>query len=94
MQIDISAHINGYIDPTEINNHKQLSEIEPGGRCEALLNQVVLGDKKQLFRHDALNFLVELCVQIRKRFMFSKLAFLRRCSLDVDIALSTTTNRP
>jgi len=95
MQIDISAHINGYIDPTEINNHKQLSEIELGGRCEALLNQVVLGDKEQLFRHDALNFLVELCVQRRKRFIFSKDGVLAQlCSLDVDIALSTCNNEP
>jgi len=91
MQIDISAHINGYIDPTEINNHKQLSETELGGRCEALLNPVVLGDKEQLFHRSTKFSRWALRTNTETVHVFERQ---RSCAAVFYIALSTTTNRP
>ena len=56
------------LDPSNEINHKTLNEIYLGGRCMALLSSTPIGDCETRFKRDCLNFLVELCMQIRKIF--------------------------
>lgn len=58
------------IDPENDSLYKDISEINLGGRCGALLTKEPLGDQNKRFRLDCRKFLVELCLQMQKRFTF------------------------
>lgn len=64
----LKHHHYADIDPSDVLNHKKVTDVQLGGRCEAQLLQHPLGDKEIQFRQDVLAFLVELCIQIRSRF--------------------------
>ena len=73
------------IDHTFKNNLRPITEVHLGWRC-----QVSLGDNETRFREDCVKFLVELCVQMRKRFGFSEDSVLSMIScLDPEEALSS-----
>ena len=82
------------IDPTNKSLQKNLKDIDVGGRCEALLLRESLGNMEKRFRQDALDFLVELCVQIRKRFPLSVDSILSQLRvLDVEEAVTMSCHR-
>lgn len=57
------------IDPSNKQLYKQLNDLYLGGRCMRLLSVAPIGESGETrFRTDCLNFLVALCMQIRKRF--------------------------
>lgn len=58
------------IDPGNDSLYKDISEINLGGRCGALLIKEPLGDQDKRFRLGCRKFLVELCLQMQKRFTF------------------------
>jgi hypothetical protein len=62
----------GEINPSDTSMHKPLSEVNLGGKCEAKLIDEPLGTNTNRFRQDCLAFLIELCIQIRKRFDLTK----------------------
>lgn len=69
--------------------HKKVHDVDPGGRCESMLIKEPLREHEERFRRDCQKFLVELCAQMRKRFIFDEdgiLAMLR--VLDPKEALS------
>jgi len=68
----IHAHDLTTIDPTCKRNHRPIMEVHLGGGCYAEMQRVPVGDNQTRFREDCVKFLVELCVQIRKRFDFSE----------------------
>ena len=77
------------IDPTCKRNHRPIMEVHLGGRCYAEMQRVQLGDNQTRFGEGCVKFLVELCVQIRKRFDFSEDSVLSMIScLDPEEALS------
>lgn len=77
------------IDPASKSNHRPIKEVQLGGRCLAEIQRVSLGDSEVRFREDCVKFLVELCVQIRKRFDLSDDSVLSMIScLDPEEALS------
>ena len=59
------------IEPSLPYFHKNTSDIDLGGRCEALLAKKPLLDQENRFRLHCPSFMVELCSQI-KRFNFSE----------------------
>ena len=82
------------IDPSNANLYKNIAEINVGGRCENLLAKQSLEDKEAKFRQDTLNFLKELCVQIKKRFPFEQNSVLAQLSLlSVEDAMSTENRK-
>lgn len=68
----IQSHQLALIDPSDESLHKRLEDLSLGGRCEGLLELEALQDKERLFRVHCKQFLVELCLQIKKRFPFAK----------------------
>lgn len=62
------------INPLDASIYKSLEKLSLGGRCHALLIKEPLHDKdaEKKFLLDCRNFLVELCLQIRKRFPFEE----------------------
>jgi hypothetical protein len=57
------------IDPSDVRNHKNHDNIYLGGlTMTQLINEPLPSDILKRFKNDCLKFLVELCVQIRKRF--------------------------
>ncbi|KAK3888573.1 hypothetical protein Pcinc_007425 [Petrolisthes cinctipes] len=60
------------IDPQNRNLLKNLSDINLGGRCEGLLVSEPLEEKERRFRIDCLSYMVELCMQIKRRFTFEE----------------------
>lgn len=66
----ILAHSLSEIDPTDKSVHKPIDSVYLGGRAMAHLAKEPLHDPAYTnrFKTDCVNFLVELCVQIRKRF--------------------------
>lgn len=56
------------IDPSNEINHKSLNDLYLVARCMTLLKSKPLGDCENRFKNDCLKFLIELCMQIRKRF--------------------------
>ncbi|CAL1526054.1 unnamed protein product [Lymnaea stagnalis] len=78
------------IDPTNATLHKQLEDIDVGGRCENLLLRQPLGDREPEYRHDFLMFLSHLCAEIKRRFPLSKDSVLAQVrAVGVEEALST-----
>lgn len=78
---DVYRSILGAFIKDKILNSLKLSKINPEnksfhlrvenvslGRCEILLWKEPLGERKKRFRQDCLKFMIELCVQISKRF--------------------------
>lgn len=86
-------HILAGIDPSDEKIHKKLANIELGGRCEAQLIRQPLGDKEVKFRKDALTFLVELCIQIRRRFPLEQTSVLAQMQL-LDPKQALELNKP
>lgn len=61
------------IDPCDGNLQKSLSDLSLGGRCEALLATEPLSENDALsLRNMCLNYLMELCVQVREKFSFDR----------------------
>lgn len=58
------------IDPGNDSFYKDISEINLGGRCGALLIKKSLGDRDKRFCLDCRAFLVELCLQMQKDSLF------------------------
>ena len=58
------------IDPRNDSLYKDISEVNLDGRCTTLLIKEPLGDQDKRFRLDCRKFLVELCLQMQKRFTF------------------------
>lgn len=56
------------IDPSDKSLHKQLNDLYLGGRCMRELSLLPIGENDVRFKMDCLNFLVALCLQIKKRF--------------------------
>jgi hypothetical protein len=81
------------IDPSEVTIHKKLGSIELGGRCEAQLIRQPLGDKEVQFRTDVLSFLIELCIQIRRRFPLEQNSVLAQMQL-LDPKQALESNKP
>jgi len=82
------------INPAHPHNQKALKDIYVGGRCEALLFQISLGNCEERFRQDVLSFLVELCNQIKARFPLSSSSVLAQLNaLDPQVATSLTNKR-
>jgi len=81
------------IDPSEVTVHKKLGGIELGGRCEAQLIRQSLGDKEVQFRKDVLSFLIELCIQIRRRFPLEQDSVLAQMQL-LDPKQALESNKP
>ena len=77
------------IDPKASVNHKEISDVFVGGRCEAELKNNSLGQTENLFRNDCKKFLIILCSEIRKRFHFEDNSIISYLSsLDPKEALS------
>ncbi|KAF2348465.1 hypothetical protein FHG87_020780, partial [Trinorchestia longiramus] len=61
------------IDPINACNHKKMDDIYLGGLAMMhLINKPLPTEVLLRFKNDCLKFLVELCVQIRKRFSMSE----------------------
>ena len=67
-QMDLSN-----IDPKDKNIYKPIENIYLGGRTMSLLEEEPIVDQENniAFRNGCLKFLMELCVQIKQRFLFS-----------------------
>ena len=77
------------INPHDASLYLDVNSIKLGGRCEALMLKEPLGERKTMFLADCQKFLVELCVQIRKRFPMEKDGVLAQLSvIDPKVALS------
>lgn len=82
------------IDPCDGNLQKSLTDLSLGGRCEALLATEPLMESDAIsLRSLCLNYLMELCVQIRERFSFDREGVLSMLQiLDPKEALSCHRN--
>lgn len=78
------------INPEDVSLHMNLEHICLGGRCDTFLLKEPLGDNEKRFRHYCKRHLVELCVQMRKRFPFDEENVLALLNvLDPKVALSS-----
>lgn len=81
------------IDPNDESLHKKLEDMSLGGRCEGLLETEPLQGKEKMFRFDCKNFLVELCLQMKKRFPFEESSIIAMLkAMNPAEALSTDRN--
>ena len=83
------------INPLDTSIYKSLEKLNLGGRCHALLIKEPLhdSDTEKRFFIDCRKFLVELCLQMKKRFPFEEdcvIALLK--NLDPKVALSPHRN--
>lgn len=78
------------INPEDKSLHSNLEHICLGGRCDTFLLKEPLEESEKRFRHDCKRYLVELCVQMRKRFPFDEANVLTLLIiLDSKVALSS-----
>ena len=59
----------GRIDPSHVEVHKPTVSVVVVGRCTIMLDKVLLEDAENRFKKDCRIFLVDLCLQIKKRFL-------------------------
>ena len=77
------------INPEDKSLHLNLEHICLGGKCDTLLKEPP-GESEKRCRHDCKRYLVELCVQMRKRFPFDEENVLALLNiLDPKVALSS-----
>lgn len=77
------------INPAYKSLHLDLHHIRLGGRCDTFLIKEPIEENESRFRSDCQRFLVELCVQMQKRFPFDEQSVLALLKiLDPKVALS------
>lgn len=81
------------INPNDVSVYLDVDSINLGGRCQSLLLKEPLGECKKRFMVDCQKVLVELCVQIKKRFPLEEDGVLAQLTIiDPKVALSPLRN--